>query len=32
MAEKGIRGGMCHAIDRYANTNNKYKKNYDKKS
>ena len=31
MAEKGIRGGICHAIHRYAKTNNKYLKNYDKK-
>ena len=26
--EKGIRGGICHAIHRYAKSNNKYKKNY----
>ena len=30
MVVKGIRAGMCHAIHRYAETNNKYMKNYDK--
>ena len=30
MVERGIRGGICHAIHRYAKTNNKYMKNYDK--
>ena len=30
MVEKGIRGGMCHVIHRYAEANNKYMKNYDK--
>ena len=29
MVEKRIRGGMCHAIHRYAQANNKYMKNYD---
>ena len=30
MVEKGIRGGICHAIYRYVKGNNKYMKNYDK--
>ena len=30
MAEKGIRGGICHAIHKYAEANNKYIKNFDK--
>ena len=30
-AEKGIRGSICYAIHRYANVNNKYMKNHDKK-
>ena len=28
--EKGTRRGICHAIHRFANVNNKYMKNYDK--
>ena len=28
--EKGIRGGICHSIHRYAKGNNKYMKDYDK--
>ena len=30
MVEKRIRGGITHAIYRYAEVNNKYMKNYDK--
>ena len=30
LVEKGIRGGLCHAIHRYAKENNNYMKNYDK--
>ena len=29
MAEKGSRGGICHAIHQYANANDKYMKNYE---
>ena len=29
MAEKSIRGGICHAIHRFAKANNKYMKSYD---
>ena len=30
MAEKGIRGGICHVFHQYAKANYKYMKNYDK--
>ena len=30
MVEKGIRGGLCHSIYRYAKANNKCMKDYDK--
>ena len=30
MVEKGIRGGICYAIHRYTEVNNKYMKNQDK--
>ena len=30
MIEKGIRGGICHAIHRFVKANIKYRKDYDK--
>ena len=30
MVQKGIRGEICHSIYRFAKTNNKYRKDYDK--
>ena len=29
MVEKGIRGGICHAIHRYKKADNKYMNEYD---
>ena len=31
MVEEGIRGGICHAMQRYPKANNKYMKDYDRK-
>ena len=31
MVEEGIRGGICHAMQRFAKANNKYMKDYDRK-
>ena len=30
IVEKGIKGGICHSIDRYAKANNNFMKDYDK--
>ena len=30
MVEKGIRGGICHSIYRYAKANNRHMKDFDK--
>ena len=30
MVEKGIKGGICHAMHRYAKANNKYVRDYNK--
>ena len=30
MVEKGIRSGLCHSVNEYAKTSNKYMKDYDK--
>ena len=30
MIEKGIRGGICHAVYQHAKANDKYMKDYDK--
>ena len=30
IVEKGIRGGICHAVHQYAKANNKCMKDYDK--
>ena len=30
VVKKGIRGGICHSINKYETVNDKYMKNYDK--
>ena len=30
MNEKGVKGGICHSINRYTTTNNKYMEHCDK--
>ena len=30
VVEKGIRGGLCHSVNRYAKANEKYIKDYDR--
>ena len=30
IVEKGIRGGICHSIHKYAKANNQYMKSYEK--
>ena len=30
MVENGVRGGLCHFINRYAKVNNKFLKDFDK--
>ena len=30
MVEKGLKGGICHSIYRYAKSNEKYRKDFDK--
>ena len=32
MAEKGIRGEICHTTNRYERANNKYMKDYNKRN
>ena len=30
VVEKGIRGGLCHSVNRYTKANEKYIKDYDR--